>query len=190
MNDSTSELEVMTPSLVLRLRSGDPTAVELLNSLYRDALMRYCLGYLHRMEEAEDAVQDICHKVLSTTTPVPELFRPWLYRIARNHCLNRLRSTDRRKDRAQLPQESQVHEMITGHLTRLVHSEQRSRLSELVASLSDVQQEVLRLRYVEGLARTEIAEVLDTTESVVKSRLFEALKQLREHASCLEDSDR
>jgi len=57
----------------------------------------------------------------------------------------------------------------------------------MVQSLEESQREVLRLRYVEDLSRTEIAEVLDIPESVVKSRIFEGLEKLREQASRLED---
>ena len=46
----------LTPSLVARLRSGDTTAGGLLDRLYRQALVRFCRGYLGSREEAEDAV--------------------------------------------------------------------------------------------------------------------------------------
>jgi RNA polymerase sigma-70 factor (ECF subfamily) len=49
----------------------------------------------------------------------------------------------------------------------------------LIAALPEDQREVLRLRYAEGLLRDEIAEVLDIPLSVVKSRIYEALKALR-----------
>ncbi|UCC31159.1 MAG: RNA polymerase sigma factor [Phycisphaerales bacterium] len=179
---SGHQVDEMTPSLVLRLRAGDPEVGALLDQLYRDALVRFCWGYLGHIEEAEDAAQDICCRVLSTEN-IPDAFRPWLYKTARNHCLNLRRGRARRKDGAELPSASQVHEILTGHLTRLVRSEERSRLSELVGRLPDSQREVLRLRYVEDLSRAEIAEVLDIPESVVKSRLFEGLKRLREEAS-------
>jgi RNA polymerase sigma-70 factor (ECF subfamily) len=176
----------LTPSLVQRLRRGDAGAGVLLDDLYRDALFRFCWGYLGSTEEAEDAVQDICFKILSAKD-VSDDFRPWLYKVARNHCLNLLRGRARRKDRQQLPAASQVGAVLTGHLTRLAREELHSHLSELVNSLSEAHREVLRLRYVEGLSRAEIAEVLDLPESVVKSRLFEGLKKLREQASSLEE---
>jgi RNA polymerase sigma-70 factor (ECF subfamily) len=182
--DSELEAEDLTPSLVVRLRRGDPGAGALLDRLYREKLVRFCWGYLGRIEEAEDAVQDICYRVL-TATNIPDTFRPWLYKTARNHCFSALRRRARRLDGEPLPAASQVHEILTGHLTRLVNEEQRSRLSELVRSLPDEQREVLRLRYVEDLSRTEIAEVLEVPESVVKSRLFEGLKRLRERAALL-----
>lgn len=174
-----------TMDLVRRLRGGDDDAVARLDSLYRDALLRYCWGYLGGMEEAEDALQDIWYKVL-TAPRVPDCFRPWLYKIARNHCLNLLRHRARRKESRQTSVASQLAESLTGHLTRLAHQEMQSQLQEVVRRLPDAQQEVLRLRYVEGLSRPEIAEVLETTESVVKSRLFEGLKKLREYMKNLD----
>ena len=158
----------------------------MLDSLYREALLRFCWGYLGQMEEAEDALQDIWYKVL-TAGRVPNRFRPWLYKIARNHCLNVVRGRARRKDGCNLPAASQVEAAMTGHLTKLVKEELRSRVTELVAGLPDTQREALRLRYVEELSRAEIAEILELPESVVKSRLFEAVKKLREHTSLIED---
>ena len=181
--DRTREL---TPSLVARLREGDAEAAALLDDLYRDALFRFCWGYLGRTEEAEDAVQDVCFKVLSAKV-IPKDFRPWIYRVARNHCLNLLRGRVRRKDGQQLPAASQIGEAMTGNLTRLANEELKSRLTALVNDLSEAHREVLRLRYVEGLSRPEIAQVLSLSESVVKSRLFEGLKKLRKRFGPLEE---
>lgn len=180
--------EELTSELVSLLRGSDPDAGVLLDTLFRERLVRFCWGYLGRMDEAEDAVQDICCRVLSTQG-VPDLFRPWLYKIARNQCLTLLRlRTRRRQEGHALPPASQIHDLLTGQLTRLVQDEQRSRVDELVRNLTDEQQEVLRLRYVEDLSRGEIAEVLEIPESYVKSRLFEGLKELRAHASHFDTS--
>ncbi len=181
-SSSTGAADDLTSSLVLRLRAGDSNAGALLDQLYRDALLRFCWGYLGRLEEAEDAVQDICCKALSADA-VPDAFRPWLYKIARNHCLNLLRAQARRKDDQDLPTASRMHESLTGQLTRLVRDEQKARLDELVRGLPETEREVLRLRYVEGLSRPEIAEVLEMEDSVVKSRLFEGLQRLRGQTS-------
>lgn len=175
-----------TPSLIARLRAKDPDAAAELSRLYREALLRFCWGYLGRLEEAEDAVQDISCKILSAKD-IPDAFRPWLYKVARNQCLNALRHQARHYEGQPLPGASQVYEVLTGQLTQLVRKEARSNLAEMVQSLEESQREVLRLRYVEDLSRTEIAEVLDLPESVVKSRIFEGLKKLREHASRLEN---
>lgn len=171
--------------LVQRLRRKEPDAAVELNRLYREPLLRFCVGYLNQVEEAEDAVQDITCKVLAAGD-LPDQFRPWLYKIARNHCLNLLRTRVARKDRAALPSPSQLADALTGHLTRLAKDEVRGKLSEKVLSLPDSQREVLRLRYVEDLSRAEIAEVLEIPESTVKTRLFEVMKKLRDYADELE----
>lgn len=175
--------QAMTPQLVIRLRAGDSEAGKLLDTLYREAIIRFCTGYLGQVERAEDATQEVFCKVLATDR-VPDNFRAYLYRSARNHCLNVIRDDSRHKvDKAASP--SRLPTAQTGHLTKLVRQEQHSRLAQLVDSLSTGQREALRLRYTEGLSRGEIAEVLEVAESVVKSRLFEGLKKLREHPSLL-----
>jgi len=183
---STQHSDDATRTLIARLRTKDPQAAAELHRLYREALLRFCWGYLGRLEEAEDAVQDISCKVLGAKD-IPDAFRPWVYRIARNHCLNLLRERAHRKDGAALPAASQIYEALTGQLTQMVKEEARSKLAALVQALDESYREVLRLRYVEDLSRTEIAEVLDLPESVVKSRIFEGLKKLREHVSRLEE---
>lgn len=175
-----------TASLVIRLRQGEAAAGAMLNDLYREALVRFCWGYLGNQDEAEDAVQDISYKVLTAST-VPDALRPWLYKMARNHCFDLMRRRARRADGGVLHAASQIAESMTGHLTRLVERERRSELAALVRTLPLEQQEVLRLRYVEGLSRTEAAEVLERPESEVKSLLYRGVKFLRDHAAASGD---
>jgi RNA polymerase sigma-70 factor (ECF subfamily) len=177
----------LTPSLVGKLRAGDAEAGSLLDALYRQPILRFCWGYVENMDEAEDAVQEVFCKALKATE-VPDNFRAWLYRIARNHCLNVLRARARRHDRQAPPADSQLPAGQTGNLTRLVKHELQSRIVHLLSALPVAQKEVLRLRYAEDLSRAEIAYVLESPESVVKSRLFEGLKKLREHTSLLDES--
>ena len=168
--------------LVRLLNSKDPQAGDLLQRLHRDALTRFCLGYVGRIEEAEDAVQEVFLKVVQSPV-VPGHFRPWLYKIARNHCLKRARKRAARD--GQISQPSQIPDAVTGQLTRLVNDEFRARVAEAFSVLPDDQREMLRLRYVENLSRAEIAEVLEVAEPLVKSRLFEGLKTMREEAERL-----
>ncbi len=169
--------------LVDLLNRKDEGGGTLLQRLHRDALTRFCSGYLGRIEEAEDAVQEIFLKVVQAPS-VPAHFRPWLYKVARNHCLKCAKRKNGRDGHIQQP--SQIPEAITGQLTRMVNDEAQSRIAEAFVALPDEQREVLRLRYVEDLSRGEIAEVLEVAESLVKSRLFEGLKKLRDEAARLE----
>lgn len=155
-----------------------------LERTFRGPMVSFCYGYLGRLEDAEDAVQEVfCRALRSGRTP--DNLRAWLYKIARNHCLNELRNRNRRRDGAPLAAQPDVQALLTGHLTRLVRGEQRSQLGRLLTQLPEMYQEVLRLRYGHDLSRAEIAEMLDLDESVVKSRLYEGLQKLRQNAEQL-----
>lgn len=171
----------LTHSILTRLRSGDPDAGRLLDLTYRPAMLRFCLGYLHDPMESEDAVQEIFWRVLRSDA-LPDNFRPWLYKVARNHCIAVLRERKRHHaDRNPLPTES-IPLDESGNLTRLVRAEAQHHLADLLAQLSPEENELLRLRYTEGLSRKELADVMDEPESVIKSRLFEAIEKLRKLA--------
>jgi len=178
---STETLGEQSQVLIRSLRAGDPNAARLLANGFREALVRFCWGYLGEMNEAEDAVQEICFNVLQAEN-VPDQFRPWLYKIARNYCLNMRRDRERRIQESPLPAPSRIDAALTGQLTGMVREEMREKVAEMVATLSEEQREVLRLRYVENLARAEIAEILEISEALVKTRLFEGLKRLRQLA--------
>ena len=145
---------------------------------FRPAIVRYAFGYLGDAAAAEDAAQDVLMKALGAKS-VPDNVRPWLYRIARNHCLNLLRNARVRGEEA-LPERPTFADPATGHLSHLVRLENQAALVARVASLSHDHREVLDLRYGEDLSRDEIAHVLDLPPSAVKSRLYEAMKRLRD----------
>ena len=180
-----NERSDLTQSGLARLRAGDPHVGALLDATYRQRMLRFCSGYLSDPSEAEDAVQEIFYKACKALDAggAPKAFRPWLYKVARNHCLNRLRERGRRN--CQLDQDLSP-ENCTGNLTRLVREEMRSRIAHLVAALPSVDRELLRLRYAEELSRAEMAQVLDMPESEVKTRLLRALQNLRDHTSLID----
>lgn len=176
MGDGTREAQ--GSDLLARLRAGDSDAAYEIEREYRPALVRFANGYLGDPSAAEDAAQDVLMKALSAKA-TPDALRPWLYRIARNHCLNIVRN---RRVRAEehLPSRAPFAMSAIGHLTRLVAMEDVEALRARLQTLTLEHREVLELRYGEGLSRVEIAEVLDVAPSIVKSRLYEATKKLRD----------
>ena len=180
MSRGTDDASVeLSASLVRRLRAGDTSAGESLQELHGAELRRFAFRYLGNEHDAEDAVQEVFVKVLEARVN-PSEFRGWAYRIARNLCLNRLRANGRRQDADRLETGIDVAAEELGALTRLVQVEDGAAVKDALFSLSDSQREVLVLRYLEGLDREEIAEVLEVSVSVVKSRLFEGLSRLRQ----------
>lgn len=172
----------LTPTLIGRLRNAHDEAGALLDSLYRERLTGFCLGYLGNRDQAEDVVQDVFFRVLKSDT-VPDNFRAWIYKICRNRSLDVQRAAARRRDDQSLPAASYVDAGLTGALTNLVQQEQKDHLKVLIAGLPETQREALILRYGEGLSRGEIAEVLEIPVEKVKSQLFHGLEKLRDHDS-------
>ena len=147
--------------------------------------MRYCCAYLERYEDAEDAAQDVL-ATLTAGANLPEgRVKPWLYRVARNRCLNLLaRRMDAREGAGSVVRDSRWNSPRTGPRTgprtAALRAEARERVRHVLAEMSDEHRDVLILRYFEGLRRKEIAEVLCIAETVVRSRLYRASMKLRE----------
>jgi RNA polymerase sigma-70 factor (ECF subfamily) len=86
------------PALVLAAQAGDQAAFETLVNAYRHELLVHCYRMLGSLSDAEDLVQETLLRAWEkrTTLTSPQSYRAWLYRIATNLCLNRLRSVSRR----------------------------------------------------------------------------------------------
>ncbi len=178
--------EDLTPSLIDNMRAGRPEAGRILDVMYRAKLINFCYRYVGAPDVAEDIVQDVFVKVLQNET-VPDNFKAWIYKICRNRCLDVLRTSSRRRDDKSLPAASQLQDQMTGFLTRLVEGERLDHLQKLVDDMPEDQREALMLRYGESLSRAEIAEVLDVSEGIVKSKLYHGLERLRTHESLIDD---
>ncbi len=179
---SSHPTTVPDEELVRRASKGDAEAAGRLAARYQEAMVRYCYCHLGNVADAEDTAQDVLAKLMSTAQLPAGPFRPWLYRVARNQCLNVLK----RRKGAPTPAGSFLHDSQrvsprTGPRTAALRDEARENVRRLLASLSANDREVLILRYFEGLARAEVAAVLDLPESVVKSRLFEAMQRVKKH---------
>src|ERR1051326_5571291 len=85
-------------ALVLAAQAGDQQAFETLVNAYRRELLVHGYRMLGSFSDAEDLVQETLLRAWEkrVTLTSPESYRAWLYRIATNLCLNRLRSVSRR----------------------------------------------------------------------------------------------
>ena len=74
--------------LVEQLRKGDREAMEILSQRWWPAIYRFCAYYLEDDALGEDVTQETFAKLLDGTELPTGRFKPWLYKVARNRCLD------------------------------------------------------------------------------------------------------
>jgi len=186
------ERERDEPTLLAELRRGDPAAFEYLVRHFGPQLLAVIRRYLG----CEDFCQDVLQETYLAAFRGIERFEggsklgTWLHRIAVNAALMKLRSKKRRPEVAiedLLPKYS-----VDGHRehpgpawSETGESEAESRERQLLVrsaidQLPAAYRVVVLLRDIDGLDTQETATILETSDSVVKTRLHRARQALRE----------
>jgi RNA polymerase sigma factor (sigma-70 family) len=167
--------------LVALIRRGNHGAFEALVDRYNSRLLAFCRHMLGSTEDAEDVLQEVFtaafNAICADDRPINA--RPWLYRIARNRCLNHLRRPQH------AGQDSMdVFERDGGATTAdTVHT--REEFRQIVADVQELpesQRTALLLREIDALSYEQISEAMDTTVPSVKSLLVRARVSLAEAA--------
>src|SRR5262245_15995846 len=203
--ETLMELTTQT-ALVLAAQAGDQTAFDTLVAPYRRALLVHCYQMLGSLSDAEDLVQETLLRAWQkrATLTNPQSYRPWLYRIATNLCLNMLNRVPRRSLPPQtlppsdptspLPQPTREPiwlEPFPDDLLADPHSDPEDRalsreritLAFLMAlqHLTPAQRAVLLLREVLEWPAVEVAEWLNLSVPAVNSALQRARRALHQH---------
>jgi RNA polymerase sigma-70 factor (ECF subfamily) len=154
--------------LYRKIRQGDLSAFEVLYERHKRGLFGFIHGYVKNREEAEEVFHEAFLQVLkSNEVSFREgSFQGWLYLVARNLCLNRIRSR-RRGEKA-------VSALEPGEETEsaealLMGRDQSQQLQTVLEKLPETLAQVLKLR-LSGMAHKDIALVLKIPVGTVKSR--------------------
>jgi len=165
--------------LVALTRRGHQHAFESLVERYQSRLLGFCRQMLGCTEDAEDVLQEVFvaayNAMVADERPIA--VRPWLYRIARNRCLNHLR-----KPTADGQDTMDTHPHMNGVTTleRVQNREEFRNLLSDVGKLPETQRSALLLREIDAMSYEEIAQAMDTTVPGVKSLLVRARIALAE----------
>ncbi|MEJ7718682.1 MAG: sigma-70 family RNA polymerase sigma factor [Thermoleophilaceae bacterium] len=165
--------------LVALIRRGHHGAFEALVNRYESRLLSFCRHMLGSTEDAEDVLQEVFaaafNAICADERPINA--RPWLYRIARNRCLNHLRRP------VHSGQDSMDVFERDGGLSTADTVHKREEFRRIVADVQDLpetQRTALLLREIDALAYDQIAEAMDTTVPSIKSLLVRARVSLAE----------
>jgi RNA polymerase sigma factor (sigma-70 family) len=171
------------PELVQFVRGGDDRAFEELYERYRPRIAGFVRSMVKDHQRTEDVTQEVFLSALRRLrqTRAPIAFKPWLYEIARNACID----LHRRQKRAQeVPLGEELAEAagharpgLTPHAA-LDAKEQIGDLCDAFAGLSRTQHEMLVMREFEGRSYRDIGERLNLTRPAVESALFRARRRL------------
>jgi RNA polymerase sigma factor (sigma-70 family) len=185
----TSSTACTEHELVAAVRRGDDRAFELLFSRYERRITAYVAGMVGDHARAEDITQDVFISALRRirATGRPIAFKPWIYEIAKNACIDEFRR-NRRSLEVSFDEDVGVSGLAAQNV--FVHSsaphaaiESKQRLNDLCGAfggLSESHHRVLVLRELEGLSYNEIGERLGMTRAMVESTLFRARRRLSE----------
>lgn len=166
--------------LIAQIQSGKEELLEVLVSRYYLGIQRYCFWHVKSKEEAEDLSQEAFLRVVRALPHfrIERPFRPWLYTIAKNLCIDRARSHAKQ---AQLGNALQQEETVST-LDDLQQVENRQMLEVAIRQLPTKQQEAIYLRYGHDLTIKEVAQVQKIPLRTAQYRINTALKMLRKMA--------
>jgi RNA polymerase sigma-70 factor (ECF subfamily) len=176
--------------LVHASKNGDVAAFEQLVKRYDRKLLRIAQSVTHNREDSQDVVQETFLKVYQHLAEFRgnSQFSTWLIRITLNQSLMKLRKQRRTRevsldedfgtDEDVLPQE--VIDWAPNAEELYSVSELRNILLKTIEELRPILRAVFVLQDLEGLSTEQTAEVLNLSQSAVKSRLWRARLELRE----------
>lgn len=159
------------------LKTGDSYALNLLYEYYSDSLYGVILKVTQNEEIAEDALQETFIKVWKNASrydPAKAKLFTWLFRIARNTAIDKLRSFNNRFHKEVQIDKSNVYILPTTDFNQEVMD-----LKDHVGRLDERYQIVLRALYFEGMTQQEASDELNIPLGTIKSRLKIGLRELK-----------
>jgi len=175
------------------LRRGDREAFAQMVETYSPQVFRLASHMLHDPQEAEDVLQETFLNAFRAIGRFEgrSSLGTWLYRIAANQALMRLRRRAPAAVSIDEPIDNGETEPILRELfdwcclpeEEFMTAEAQDQLETAIGGLSPALKAVFVLRDLEGLSTLETAEALEISEAAVKTRLLRARLQLRESLS-------
>lgn len=178
--------------LVEQAKNGDKAALSELVNKYSERIYNLALRILRKKEDAEDILQETFLTVVEKlhTFDGRSSFFTWIYRIATNASLMRIRK--KKLVFQEIVENPEYSENIESRIfvdwsqdpsINLYDQEIKTKIDEAVNKLSDIYRSVFVLRDIEGLSIKETSTILNITEENVKIRLRRARQFLRDYLS-------
>ncbi len=175
--------------LIQNIKDGDERAFEELFMLYKDRVFNTALGYMQNKEDAEEIVQDVFVEVYRSINKFKSEsgIGTWIYRIAVNKSLDRIKHRKRKKRFAFFTSlfDSETGELVHqpvefNHPGVAAESKEKAKyLFDAINKLPENQKTAFILSEIEGLTHAEIGKVIDKSAKAVESLIRRAKENLR-----------
>jgi RNA polymerase sigma factor (sigma-70 family) len=194
-----SREDVTDHDLVQAVRAGDDHAFERLYHRYHRRIAAYVVGMVRDHGRAEDLTQEVFVAALRRMrqTDRPIAFKPWIYEIAKNACIDAFRRTRRAEEVSYDAEDgmapSDIGKLVAPGAAPDAAVANKQRLDDLCGAfggLSDAHHQILVMRELEGLSYREIGERLGMSRPSVESTLFRARRRLTEEYGELVSGER
>jgi RNA polymerase sigma-70 factor (ECF subfamily) len=167
-------------SLIKGAIQGDADAFGELYKQHMAAIYRYIFFRVGNREDAEDLTEQVFLKAWEALPNYKDKgfpFQSWLYRIAHNSVVDHHR---RQKEILPMPYlENLTTKNDPDHtLAHVIMTEENETLAEAVAQLPEIQQQVIILRFIEGLNHKKVADILQKSYGACRTIQYRALAAL------------
>jgi RNA polymerase sigma factor (sigma-70 family) len=175
--------------LIRAIRHGDDRAFEVVYRRYRRRIAAYIFGMVGDHGRAEDITQDVFISALRRIRETDRTiaFKPWIYEIAKNACIDQFRRS-KRAEEVSYDNDEGLGAADYGRLAgggpsleaAVATKQELEHLCGAFGGLSDSHHEILVLRELEGLSYREIGQRMGLSRPAVESTLFRARRRLTE----------
>ena len=173
--------------LMLRVKDGDAASFGVLLEKHRSSVVHFLYRMMQNSAVAEELAQEVFLRVYrsrATYEPTAK-FTTWLFRIAMHLALNALRDHKHERLQERLDVESsdmpvrQVSDARPSVEQWMVYQARLQEVRQAIAALPEKQRAAVLMHKYEEMEYSQIAKVLNCSESAVKSLLFRAYEALR-----------
>jgi RNA polymerase sigma-70 factor (ECF subfamily) len=164
-----------------KILEGDTNAFSVLVDRYKDLVYTLAIRMMKNKEEAEEVAQDTFIKTYKSLEKFKgdSKFSTWIYRVAYNTCLDRLKKQKRQQSTVAIDEytEHQV-KTIDNALDKIEAEEKKLAIQNCLNALPSEDSYLLTLFYFEELSLEEISKIIGLKPNNVKVKLFRSRKRL------------
>ena len=180
--------------IIRQILLGNRNKFAILADRYQSIVFRTCLAFLHNKDDADDLTQEVFIKAYQSLSGFKggSSFSTWIYRIAVNASLNKVRKTSKnilfqRMETIFGSGKSKIEDLSIPDTDNpenmLILREHKEWVQKALDSLTENQRTAIVLSKYDDLSQKEIAEIMDTTEGAVEALLQRAKTNLRDKLS-------